>query len=157
MGILCFIFFLKNLKKSDHRTDVTAGLHREERATLQAASSSEDKVLSAASFKKIRVLEVTNTSHNTKLIRFEIPRGNDLGRPIGRNDSICADFDVKPVMRAYTPTSGTDQKRYFNFLVRTYRFGKMSSHPHSLNVGSSLDVRGLVGRFKFAKNSYKKM
>ena len=157
VGILCFIFFLKNLKKSDHGTNVSAGLRREERATLQAASSSEDKVLSAASFKKIRVLVVTNTSHNTKLIRFEIPHGKDLGRPIGRNDSVRADVDVKPVMRACTPTSRTDQKRYFDLLVKTYEFGKTSSNLHSLNVGSSLDVRGPVGRFKNAKNSYEKM
>ena len=156
-GIVCFIFFFKNLKKSDDRTDVSAGLRREERATQQAASSSEDKVLSAASFKKFRVLEVTNTSHNTKLIRFEIPHGKDLGLPIGRHVSVRADVDGKPVMRAYTPTSRTDQKGYFDLLVKTYEFGKMSSHLHSLNVGSTLDVRGPVGRFKYAKNSYKNM
>ena len=156
-GIVCFIFFFKNLKESDDRTDVSAGLRREERATQQAASSSEDKVLSAASFKKFRVLEVTNTSHNTKLIRFEIPHGKDLGLPIGRHVSVRADVDGKPVMRAYTPTSRTDQKGYFDLLVKTYEFGKMSSHLHSLNVGSTLDVRGPVGRFKYAKNSYKNM
>lgn len=157
VGIVCVIFFLKTLKNRDDRTDVSAGLRREERATQQSPSSSEDKVLSAASFKKFRVLEVTNISHNTKLIRFEIPHGKDLGLPIGRHISVRAEVDGKPVMRAYTPTSRTDQKGYFDLLVKTYEFGKMSSHLHSLKVGSSLDVRGPVGRFKYNKNSYRSM
>lgn len=157
VSIICFAFLVLNLKKVDDRTDVSAGLRREERVTHQSPSASDEKVLSAASFKKFRVLEVMNTSHNTKLIRFEIPFGKSLGLPIGRHVSVRAEVDGKPVMRAYTPTSRTDQKGYFDLLVKTYEFGKMSSHLHSLKVGSSLDVRGPVGRFKYTKNSYKNM
>ena len=155
IGIVCVAMFVLNSKKADDRTDVSTGLQREERATQQWPSASEEKVLSAATFKKFRVLEVTSTSHNTKLIRFEIPHGKDLGLPIGRHVSVRADVEGKPVMRAYTPTSRTDQKGYFDLLVKTYEFGKMSSHLHTLKVGSSLDVRGPVGRFKYTKNSYK--
>ena len=158
VGVILIVVFLQSSKKSiDDRGDVSAGLRREEKASQPSPASSDDKVLSAASFKKFRVLEVTSTSHNTKLIRFEIPHGKGLGLPIGRHVSVRAEVDGKPVMRAYTPTSRPDQKGYFDLLVKTYEFGKMSPHLHSLKVGGSLDVRGPVGRFKYTKNSYKNM
>ena len=155
VGVVLALLLQKS-KKSDDSADVSAGLRREEKAT-QPTPSADDKVLSAASFKQFRVLEVTVISHNTKLIRFEIPFGNGLGLPIGRHVSVRAEVDGKPVMRAYTPTSRPDQKGYFDLLVKTYEFGKMSPHLHSLRVGGSLEVRGPVGRFKYTKNSFKNM
>lgn len=157
VGLIGIFLFLRGSKQTDYRIDVSAGLKREEKATPKSSTSADDKVLSASVFKNFRVLQVSNISHNSKLIRFEIPFGNGLGLPIGRHVSVRADVDGKPVMRAYTPTSRPDQKGYFDLLVKTYEFGKMSPHLHSLIVGSSLEVRGPVGRFKYTPNSYKHM
>lgn len=157
IGFICIFLFVRNPKKGDSSADVSTGLRREERATQQSPGSSDDKVLSAAAFKNFRVLQVTITSHNTKLIRFEIPGGKSLGLPIGRHVSVRAEVDGKQVMRAYTPTSRPDQKGYFDLLVKTYEMGKMSPHLHSLTVGSSLEVRGPVGRFKYIANTFKHM
>ena len=161
VGLICIFLLFRGSKQTDYRIDVSAGLKREEKATpkssASASTSADDKVLSASVFKNFRVLQITTISHNTKLIRFEIPYGKGLGLPIGRHVSVRADVDGKPVMRAYTPTSRPDQKGYFDLLVKTYEFGKMSPHLHSLIVGSSLEVRGPVGRFKYTPNSYKHM
>ncbi len=42
-------------------------------------------------------------------------------------------------------------------MVKKYEFGKMSTHMHSLRAGSSLEVRGPIGRFKYKKNQYSKL
>jgi cytochrome-b5 reductase len=60
-------------------------------------------------------------------------------------------------MRAYTPSSLIDQVGYFDLIIKAYEFGKMSTYLHSLNIGQEVDVRGPVGRFKYSKNSHKKM
>lgn len=146
-------------KKIGHQgitADKSVGLKKEERVT-KSVSASDDKILSAAVFRKFTVLKVIKTSHNTKMIRFEIPYSRDLGLPIGRHISVRAEVDGMPVMRAYTPTSRNDQKGYFDLLVKTYEYGKMSPHLHSLVAGNSLEVRGPVGRFKYIKNSHKHM
>jgi hypothetical protein len=155
LGLLCIFLFVRSSKQVDSRTDISIGLQREQQASQASPSSADDKVLSAASFKNFRVLQVTKTSHNTKLIRFEIPNEKGLGLPIGRHVTVRAEVDGKPVMRAYTPTSRPDQKGHFDLLVKTYEFGKMSPHLHNLKVGSLLEVRGPVGRFKYATNAYK--
>jgi cytochrome-b5 reductase len=67
--------------------------------TQTLTTSPDEKVLSASVFKKFQVLKVINTSHNTKLIRFEIPHGKGLGLPIGRHVSVRAEVDGKLVMR----------------------------------------------------------
>lgn len=41
--------------------------------------------------------------------------------------------------------------------MKSYEFGKMSSYLHALKVGSEVEVRGPVGRFKYEKNSFKKI
>ena len=96
--------------------DVNARLRREESFDALTRMASEDptktngsdKVLNPAVFRKFQLLQVTKISHNTKLLRFEIPGGRSLGLTIGRHVSVRADVRGKPVMRAYTPTSRPD-------------------------------------------------
>ena len=96
--------------------DTNSRLRREESFDALTRMSSEDptktnetdKVLNPAAFRKFELLQVTKISHNTKLLRFEIPGGRSLGLTIGRHVSVRADVRGKPVMRAYTPTSRPD-------------------------------------------------
>jgi cytochrome-b5 reductase len=59
------------------------------------------------------------------------------------------------VIRAYTPSSPIDQAGYFDLVIKTYEFGKMSSYLHSLEVGQEVEVRGPVGRFKYVPNAHR--
>jgi hypothetical protein len=144
IGVLYVAFGSKRSRNDDENADVSTGLKNEERNSV--GQSSEEKVLNAAVFKPFKVLKVTNVSHNTKLIRFEVPFGKQLGLPIGRHISVRANIDGKAVMRAYTPTSRPDVTGYFDIMVKCYEYGKMSTHLHTLKVGNTLEVRGPIGR-----------
>lgn len=158
------------LTKSKSMCDVSVGLRNEElrssaSCTSLAAAAQDERVLSAAAFREFKVLKVTKVSHNTKLIRFEIPHGKSLGLSIGRHITVrarinnhdgeagSADTSTK-VMRAYTPTSRPDQQGYFDLLVKSYEYGKLSPYLHCLRPGSAVEVRGPVGRFKYSPNRY---
>jgi len=138
--------------------DVSTGLKREvSLSSSNTLSEMDDRVLNPAVFKTFKILKITKASHNTKLIRFEIPHGKSLGLPIGRHISIKAEVDGNSVIRAYTPTSRPDQTGFFDLVVKNYDLGKLSPHLHSLRVGASVSIRGPVGRFKYEKNAYRKI
>ena len=40
---------------------------------------------------------------------------------------------------------------------KSYEFGKLSTYLHSLKVGQGVEVRGPVGRFKYEKNSFRRI
>ena len=157
LTVIVALILNKNNNGAARGEDVSAGLRFEERGTISTSSTADDKVLNPAVFKDFKVLQVIKVSHNTKLIRFEIPFGKPLGLPIGRHVSVRADIEGSKVIRAYTPTSRPDQTGYFDLLIKSYEFGKMSKHLHSLKVGQSLEVRGPVGRFQYSKNSYERI
>lgn len=181
-AILLPLFFEKDpkkdtdtptLNKSKSLCDVSESLRNEELRTSKsfnslAAAADDQRVLSAAAFREFKVLKVTKVSYNTKLIRFEIPHGKSLGLSIGRHITVRArisnhDGDgndheehasANKVMRAYTPTSRPDQTGYFDLLVKSYEFGKLSPYLHALKPGKTVEVRGPVGRFKYTPNRF---
>ena len=138
--------------------DVSKGLKQEEKnsSTVSSAESSE-KVLNPSTFRKFKLLNVTTVNHNTKILRFEIPNEKSIELPIGRHISVRADIDGMKVMRAYTPTSRPDKKGFFDLLVKSYEFGKMSTYLHGLKIGDELEVRGPIGRFQYHPNKYSRI
>jgi len=148
---------LGTLRLGPSGVDKSVGLKREEKGSSSGnltAAGGDDRVLNPLQFKQFRVQSSERISHNTKLIRVGIPDDRTLGLPIGRHISVRAEIDGNQVIRAYTPTSRTDTKGYFELLIKSYEMGKLSPHLHSLKKGSTIDVRGPVGRFKYAKNQY---
>lgn len=141
---LTTLFYLFNRNDSSKQSiaDVSTGLKNEERNTTATSGDkdSDNKVLNPASFKQFSLLSVTNISHNTKLLRFEIPFGRSLDLPIGRHLTVRAEIDGMKVMRAYTPTSRPDQRGYFDLLVKRYDTGKLSVFLHALKVNGSIEV-----------------
>lgn len=152
--VVSLILFISFKQNPVDNADLSKGLQREE-ADQTPQLDDDFQVLNPAKFRSFSVLEVFEVSHNTKLIRFEIPFGKPLGLPIGRHISVRADINGIKVIRAYTPTSKPDQGGFFDILVKSYEFGKLSSYLHTLKVGDSIEVRGPVGRFKYEKNMYK--
>lgn len=143
---------LKNVRS---HSDISKGLQQEQELTSQSDSNNSDgKVLSASEFRKYQVLKVTTVSHNTKLIRFELPAAKSLGLTIGRHISVRGEVDGNKVLRAYTPVSRIDQLGYFDLLIKRYEHGKLSSFLHQCQAGDMVDVRGPVGRFKYDINEH---
>lgn len=154
--------FLFLSQRSEHRVskakslvDMSSSLRKEESAS--SVDKVDDRVLHPLQFKPFKVLKISRLSPNTKLIRFEIPHGRTLGLSIGKHVSIQAHVDGNRVIRAYTPSSPIDQAGCFDLVVKSYEFGKLSPFLHSLKVGQEVEVRGPVGRFKYAKNAHKRI
>ena len=136
--------------------DKSVGLRRAEANSSSGnlTAMDDDRVLNPLKFRAFKVVSSTQVSHNTKLIRFAIPGDRPLGLPIGRHIALRAEIDGNQVIRSYTPTSRSDTKGYFELLIKSYEYGKLSPHLHALKVGGTADVRGPVGRFRWEKNKY---
>lgn len=138
--------------------DKSVGLRREEKGSSSGnLAGQDDRILNPLNFKRFTVKEVKTISHNTKLIRFAIPEGRSLGLPIGRHISARAEIDGTQIIRAYTPTSRTDTTGHFDLLIKRYEYGKLTPYLHHLKAGSTVEIRGPVGRFKYVKNQYTMM
>ncbi len=141
------------------------GLKKEERedendsSTFSSVSITKDdtRILNPANFKPFVLMESIKTSHNTKLLRFQLPTDLSIGLPVGRHISVMAHIDGNKVMRPYTPVSRPDEKGHFDLLIKVYEYGKMSNHLWNLHVGETLEVRGPIGRFKYTPNMYSHM
>jgi cytochrome-b5 reductase len=144
-------------KSTEVGGDVSKGLKKEEASSSSGNLTSIDAVLSPSQFQNFTVLKITKVSHNTKLIRFELHPDKSLGLKLGRHITVRADIDGNRVMRSYTPTTSIDQKGYFDLLIKSYEFGKMSSYLTNLQVGQRVEIRGPIGRFQYTVNQYSKM
>jgi hypothetical protein len=71
IGAVVLVVTMMLLGTKSSSGDVSAGLRQEEKGS--SATASNGKPLNAAVFKPFRLLESTQVSHNTKLLRFEIP------------------------------------------------------------------------------------
>lgn len=106
-----------------------------------------------------KLVEKKSISHDVRLFRFALPQEDQvLGLPVGKHIFLCATIDDKLCMRAYTPTSSVDQVGYFDLVVKVYfkgvhpKFpngGLMSQHLDSLELGSTLDVKGPLGHIEY--------
>lgn len=158
IGTIFYFMSASSRKHSKHDpVDISKSLRNQEKDSLNAQPVHPDKVLSPSQFRKFKVLKVTRLSPNTKLIRFELPPGKNLGLHIGRHITLRAEIDGLKVMRSYTPTSRIDQTGYFDLVIKSYEFGKMSSYLCNLHSGSEVEIRGPVGKFHYKINSYKKI
>jgi cytochrome-b5 reductase len=145
----------------DGKSDISVGLRREQAMSSTqnlVDLSKDDRILHPTEFRPFKVIRRKEESYNTILVTLEIPeKDRDLGLKIGRHVSVKADINGSKVIRAYTPTSHIDAKGYFELLVKKYNDGKLSNYIWNCKVGSQIEVRGPVGRYKYEKNQYKKI
>jgi len=105
------------------------------------------------------MIDKAKVSPNTFKFRFELPRGEPLGLPVGKH--ILLKYDTKTVdkktgqekdeavSRPYTPISSNDDKGYFELVIKTYPGGKMSQHLANLDLGKTILVRGPLGALTY--------
>lgn len=127
---------------------------------LSKAKSSADAGFLTDAYAAVPLTEKTIVSHNTRLFRFALPtEATRLGLPLGRHMFLRAVIDGNEMRRPYTPTSSDNDLGYFDLLVKVYPApgGKMSRHLDSLAVGDTIDVKGPLGKFSYAQNSFRKI
>lgn len=106
------------------------------------------------------LVDKTIVSHNTRIFRFALPSDSaTLGLPLGRHISLRATVDGSDVRRPYTPISSDSEQGTFELCIKVYPepHGTMSRHLDSLRLGETIDVRGPLGKFTYARNSYRKL
>lgn len=107
--------------------------------------------LDPENFKKFKLVEKTQISHNVAKFRFALPTPTSvLGLPIGQHIS-CRGQDAagEEVIKPYTPTTLDSDLGNFQLVIKMYPQGRMSHHFREMKVGDYMSVKGPKGRFKY--------
>ncbi|KAF9131896.1 NADH-cytochrome b5 reductase [Mortierella sp. 14UC] len=106
-------------------------------------------------FVDFKLKSVQKLTPNTSRFTFELKEGQNLGMEV--TSCVVTKFikeDGKPVIRPYTPTSDVDQTGSFDFVIKRYEGGPMSSHIHGLKPGDTLSVKGPISKHPFKTNQF---
>ncbi|KAF9108706.1 NADH-cytochrome b5 reductase [Mortierella sp. GBA35] len=106
-------------------------------------------------FVDFKLKSVQKLTPNTSRFTFELQEGQALGMEV--TSCVVTKFvkeDGKPVIRPYTPTSDHDHTGSFDFVIKHYEGGPMSSHIHGLKPGDTLAVKGPISKHPFKTNQF---
>ncbi|KAI9297873.1 ferredoxin reductase-like protein [Neoconidiobolus thromboides FSU 785] len=123
--------------------------------SLSADERSKSSPLNPAEFTSFKIKEVQNLTHDTRLIRLEIPNNGSLNLPVAS----CvvtrkpAKEGEKPVIRPYTPTSDDSAVGHFDFIIKKYDTGAFTPYLFTLKEGDSLDVKGPFPKYLYKANT----
>lgn len=111
-------------------------------------------------FVPLTVESVDPINHNTKLVRFKLPEGDQISG-MHAASALLTKFKPegaeKPVIRPYTAVSDSDAQGHLDLLVKRYEGGAMSSHIHSLAPGDALEFKGPIVKYKWAPNKHEQI
>ncbi|KAH7046851.1 hypothetical protein BKA57DRAFT_464459 [Linnemannia elongata] len=123
-----------------------------------AAAIPKEPIASALdpnAFVDFKLKSVHPLTPNTSRFTFELKEGQTLGMEV--TSCVVTKFvkeDGKPVIRPYTPTSDVDQTGSFDFVIKHYEGGPMSTHIHGLKPGDTLSVKGPISKHPFKTNQF---
>lgn len=90
-------------------------------------------------FKKATLMEIQPISHDSKLLRFQMPDGEKCVIGVGQHIKIKSSIRGKPFTRPYTPISSVKEETRFDLLVKIYVDGAMTPYLNQLKVGDTID------------------
>ncbi|KAH7120631.1 hypothetical protein EDB81DRAFT_914339 [Dactylonectria macrodidyma] len=107
-------------------------------------------------FLSLQVADVETVNHNTKLLRFKLPKPDQVsGLTVA--SAILTKYedpeDKTPILRPYTPIE-EGEKGFLNLLVKKYPNGLMSTHIHHLTPGQHLDIMGPIPKYSWDENKH---
>lgn len=127
-------------------------------AVKVAAAQPKEPIASALdpnAFVDFTLKSIHPVTPNTSRFTFELKEGQTLGMEI--TSCVVTKFvkeDGKPVIRPYTPTSDANHTGSFDFVIKRYEGGPMSSHIHGLKPGDTLSVKGPISKHPFKTNQF---
>ncbi|KAH9600506.1 Flavoprotein pyridine nucleotide cytochrome reductase-like [Trypanosoma melophagium] len=112
---------------------------------------------SQSEFLSFTLINSYDESHNTKVFRFALPEAD---MPLNLEVSSCitaryVDKDGKDVIRPFTPINKSDQRGYFEIIVKNYNNSKMGNHLFSLKKGDTMEFKGPWVKLPIKANQYK--
>lgn len=99
-----------------------------------------------------KIMRKVDVSHDTSLIRFELPDYISLNLPIASCVLFKAPGDSGPVIRPYTPISSNSETGYFDFVIKHYPDGKMTSYLKNLKEGDVVEIKGPFEKIAYSQN-----
>ncbi|RSL59355.1 hypothetical protein CEP54_007289 [Fusarium duplospermum] len=108
-------------------------------------------------WQQVTVLEKRQLSHNTILLTLKWNHCEEFGLPIGKHVLLRARDPVSgsSIVRAYTPIAARDGIGEVDLLIKIYpktdgrAGGKMTTTLDSMPIGTTLELKGPVGRFEY--------
>ncbi len=88
------------------------------------------------------LLQLGNVTHDTKLFRFAIPDSVDFSFLPGDHMRIYPDPDSPLEFRSYTPTTTSDEKGFFELIIKRYPDGRVSPYMHDRIPGDKVAMSG---------------
>ena len=93
-------------------------------------------------FAPLKLANVVDYNHDTKIFEFGLPEGQSLNLPV------CAcillkgkSADGEDAVRPYTPISTNSMLGRFQLLIKTYEQGVVSKYVHGLSIGDEVDFK----------------
>jgi ferredoxin-NADP reductase len=90
----------------------------------------------------LKLVEKTKVSHDSYILKFELPEGKTFGVPLGGHCKFFAEINGSQVGRSYTPISDVSQTKTADFVIKVYRptaefpkGGKMTLHLENMKIG----------------------
>ncbi|ORX83907.1 nitrate reductase [Basidiobolus meristosporus CBS 931.73] len=133
--------------------------------TIRPAAKNEPDDLVALSpreYREFPLMEKVQLNHNTRLFRFKLPTAQHRpGLPIGSHILLRSNIGTRTITRTYTPTSTDNEPGHIDLIVKVYfpnvsaEFpcgGLMSQHLDSLQIGETVEMKGLIGHFAYNGN-----
>ncbi|KAF9427870.1 NADH-cytochrome b5 reductase [Entomortierella beljakovae] len=106
-------------------------------------------------FVDFKLKKIQKLTPNTSRFVFELKEDQNLGLDV--TSCVVTKFikeDGKAVIRPYTPTSVADQTGSFDFVIKHYEGGPMSTHIHNLKPGDTLAVKGPISKYPLKANQH---
>lgn len=155
-------FVADNASHSRRRCECLSGLMFPKVVSRCESRSDTKYALDPNAYKKLRLVQKQDVSHDTKLFRFNFPEGHSMskaGLDVVSSLRTRAVLSGKEVVRQYTPVSPRNVRGYVDLIIKSYPApgGLMSRHIHSLPIGGELEVLGPFLNFKYRENMKKRI
>lgn len=108
--------------------------------------------------KGVKMIKKTKVSHNSTIFTFKFDEEHwenfKMDLEPGQHISITAEIDGVQIMRPYTPIECRPQSSEFDCLIKIYPNGMMSQYLDALEIGSSLNIRGVFSDLTYKDGDF---
>lgn len=124
-------------------------------SSLQCSTSKGP--FSTAEYRPFTLLSFSDETHDTRVLRFALPAAD---MPLDIVPASCLTFryvdkNGKEVVRPYTPISRSDQRGYFEILVKQSEDSTVGNHFFSLQQGDTVEIKGPWVKLPIKASQYK--
>lgn len=101
-------------------------------------------------FEKYQITKIISLTSDTKQFQLKLNNPNQiLDLPVASFYKIKGPNNI---LRPYTPVINKDEIGFFNFIIKKYSNGIVSSYIHSKQCGDNIEIIGPFFKFQYIPN-----